>query len=95
MKLKLNDTVTWTSNDVTKTGKVVRILAPKEPLIKSECEALGNCAKLTMFRYKCVNGVAQNQRDHESYLVLVPSKTGKGKGMLFHPKTCLLNKTGK
>ncbi len=65
MKLKLGDTVTWTSQSLgcytTKTGQVSAIV-PKD------CRA-------TDYGYKPNGGVAGAQRNHESYVVKVGYRT--------------------
>ena len=71
---KIGDKVTWTSSSggstKTKTGVVEAVIRPGSlPSQEQRAEA-------------DAYGMA---RDYESYMVRVPSKTGKGRGKLYWP----------
>jgi len=82
---KKGDIVTWSSQAggvmTEKTGKIIGVLQPKEsPYISNyrwnECKF--NPSAKRMF-----DGCP---RDHESYIIQVETKTGKGKPRLYWPR---------
>ena len=83
--MKIGDIVAWrsTSNGVEKEkrGKIVNIVPPHKGPLKYIVEA----KEETGASFSSTAGYGMS-RDHESYVVHVPSKTGKGKGTLYWPK---------
>ena len=83
--MKIGDIVAWksTSNGVEKEkrGTIVNIVPPHKGPLKYIVEAKD--ATGAAFSSSAGPGMS---RDHESYVVHVPSKTGKGKGTLYWPK---------
>ena len=81
-KFTLGDTVTWTSQSAgvakTKIGTVEQVVAPKTYPDRDRF--------LQLYRGPGV-GLA---RDHESYVILVPGKTGKGAGKIYWPRANVL-----
>ena len=82
--MKIGDIVAWrsTSNGVEKEkrGKIVNIVPPHKGPLKYIVEAKEETG--AAFSSSAGPGMS---RDHESYIVHVPTKTGKGKGTLYWP----------
>ena len=83
--MKIGEFVAWrsTSNGSTKEkrGKIVSVVPPHgkpDKYIEDATEGTG-----ASFSSSAGPAMA---RDHESYIVHVPTKTGKGKGTLYWPK---------
>ena len=83
--MKIGDIVAWksTSNGVEKEkrGKIVNIVPPHKGPLKYIVEA----KEETGAAFSSSSGPGMS-RDHESYIVHVSTKTGKGKGTLYWPK---------
>ena len=83
--MKIGDIVAWKSTssgvEKEKRGKIVNIVPPHKGPLKYIVEAKEETG--AAFSSSAGPGMS---RDHESYVVHVPSKTGKGKGTLYWPK---------
>ena len=83
--MKIGDIVEWKSQaggySKRKLGKIVNIVPPHKGPLKYIVEA----KEATGASFSSTAGYGMS-RDHESYVVHVPSKTGKGKGTLYWPK---------
>lgn len=91
--INIGDSVEWTSSAAgttkTKRGKVVAIVPAK-----------GLASVVTFFcqdwreRYSAsgLNSLSFFGRGHESYLIAVPTKTGRGRQCLYWPRTSQLRK---
>ena len=79
---KKGDHVTWSSQSggysKRKVGTVVSVIAARCPVAEYNDDAVEE----TGARGLDCPGMA---RDHESYIVHVPTKTGRGKGKLYWP----------
>ena len=79
-KFSIGDEVQWTSSSagttVTKVGKVETVLAARERMSE---------------RQRKESDASGLPRDHESYLVRVPGRTGGAKGKLYWPRVAALS----
>lgn len=78
---KVGDKVTWVSSYTKKLGTIIVALAPMQDPLKA-LEPLQQQA----FQY----GGGQPRRE-ESYLVHVPTASGRGQGRIYWPRTSLMN----
>ena len=83
--MKIGDIVEWKSQaggySKRKRGTIVNIVPPHKGPLKYIVEAKEETG--AAFSSTAGHGMS---RDHESYIVHVPTKTGKGKGTLYWPK---------
>lgn len=88
--MKVGDKVTWSSQagsyTTTKSGVIVAIVPPGvKPPTKHR---LAEWVQWGLGSYQCVyDGFG---RKHESYLVAVPNKSGKGWGKVYWPRVSAL-----
>lgn len=76
--LELHTKVKWTNRGVDHSGTIVAVVPANSHFLTSNIEASRRtgCTALQ---------TPGSQRDHESYVVHVPTVSGKGKGRLYWP----------
>ncbi len=97
-KFELGDSVTWVSGAAgvytEKYGIIVKVIPAGVSQFDAERQYLSETNQLRQINVKSMLGIAAWARDHESYFVLVASKSGRGKPKLYHPKVnALINLT--
>lgn len=89
-KFQVGDTVEWTSGGRTKRGQVV-LIVPAGEIARHVLVAVPFHDPRRQEWHR-LDSSASHWRDHESYIVAVPSRTGRGKLRLYWPRVWHLEK---